>query len=135
MKKNFQAVTAEGKSWEEEIRKILLSYRSNPHPIIERVPANMLFGTELRTALPCVLGLSQQNCPQEMVSKNVDLYKKRVKAYYDRRNHVKPHKFEVGNIVYLKGSAEKGKLDSKFGAARYVFVEFKGRDTCHYVKR
>ena len=67
--------------------------------------------------------MSQQDRPQEGVSENVDLYQKRVKAYYDQRNNVKPHKFEVGGCC----------LESKFGAVRHVIVEFKGKDTCKIV--
>ena len=52
--KNFQAVTVDGRSWEEELPKILMSYRSIPHPMTGKTPASLLFHREIRTELPSV---------------------------------------------------------------------------------
>ena len=54
LKKNFQAVTVDGRSWEEELPKILMSYRSIPHPMTGKTPASLLFHREIRTEHPSV---------------------------------------------------------------------------------
>ena len=43
LRKNFQAVTVDGKSWEEGLPKILVSYRSIPHPMTGKTPVSSFF--------------------------------------------------------------------------------------------
>jgi transposase InsO family protein len=54
LKNNFQAVTLEGRSWEEELPKILMLYRSIPHPMTGKTPASLLFHREICTELPSI---------------------------------------------------------------------------------
>ena len=54
LKKNFQAVMSEGKSWEEELPKILMSYRSIAYPTTGKTPASTLFNREICTRLSFV---------------------------------------------------------------------------------
>ena len=43
LKTNFQAVTVAGRSWEEKLPKILMSYRSIPHPMTEKNAGKFAF--------------------------------------------------------------------------------------------
>ena len=48
LKKNFRAVISEGKSWQEELPKILMLYRASPHPVSGKSPTMLLFNHEIR---------------------------------------------------------------------------------------
>ncbi|CAB4028634.1 Transposon Tf2-9 poly, partial [Paramuricea clavata] len=130
LKKNFQAVTLEGRSWEEELPKILMSYRSIPHPMTGKTPASLLFHREIRTELPSVklnVDVSSSNVEGDARS-----YQKRMKSYHDRKQRAKAHSFVVGDMVYLARSKcdSNSKLKSKFDNIKYVIIDFVGRDTC-----
>ena len=64
------------------------------------------------------------------VEKSVSMYKKRMKAYYDRKKRVKPHRFELGDIVYCAQLQQKSKLTPIFIPEKCVIIEFHGKDTC-----
>ena len=97
LKKHFRAAVSDGKSWEDELPSILMAYRSTCHPMTGASPDVMLFKREILTKLPSV---NVKNFKEvENVEKSVSMYKKRMKAYYDRKR-VKPHRFELGDIVY-----------------------------------
>ena len=129
LKTNFQAVVSEGKSWERELPKILMSYRSIPHPVTGKTPANMLFQREIRTELPSV----EPSCDFNEVEQNARSYQKQMKSYHDQKNHVKEHQFAVGDIVYLARNSSHGKLDARFSTIKCVIIKFQGRDTCKIV--
>ena len=52
LKKNFRAVISEGKSWQKELPKILMTYRASPHQISGKSPSMLLFNHEIRTKVP-----------------------------------------------------------------------------------
>ena len=133
LKNNFQAVTLEGRSWEEELPKILMSYRSIPHPMTGKTPASLLFHREIRTELPSIklnVDVSSSNVEGDARS-----YQKRMKSYHDRKQCAKAHSFVVGDIVYLARSKSdsNSKVKSKFDNIKYVIIDFVGRDTCKVV--
>ena len=47
LKKNFRAAISEGKSWEDELPKILMSYRATPHPVSGKTPTMLLYNHEI----------------------------------------------------------------------------------------
>ena len=67
------------------------------------------------------------------VEKSVSMYKKRMKAYYDRKKRVKLHRFELGDIVYCAQLQQESKLESK--KEKCVIIEFHGKDTCSVVNK
>ena len=74
LKKNFQAVTVEGRSWEEELPKISMSYRSIPHPMTGKTPASLLFCWKICTEpsidqVECLCELKQRRGRCKSVSK------------------------------------------------------------------
>ena len=52
IKENFRAVISEGKSWQEELPKILMLYRTSPHPVSGKLPTMLLFNYKMRTKVP-----------------------------------------------------------------------------------
>lgn len=122
---------AEGKSWENELSKILMSYRSSCHPMTGKSPAVMLLQREIRTKLPSFS--LEAECALEGVKTQVKAYQKRMKAYHDQRNKVQSHKFKIGDVVYCAENVAHGKLSSNFRPERYVVIKFTARDTCSVV--
>ena len=87
LKKHFRAVVSEGKSWEDELPSILMAYSSTCHPMTGASPDVMLVKREIRTKLPSV---NVKNFKEvKNVEKSVSMYKKRMKAYYDRKKKSK----------------------------------------------
>ena len=123
----------DGRSWEEELPKILMSYRSIPYPMTGKTPASLLFHREIRTELPSVK--SKVSMSSSDVPERVKLYQKRMKSYHGSKHCAKAHSFAIGDIVYLAGTRFDGtnKLKSKFDTVKYVIIDFVGRDTCKVV--
>ena len=83
LKKHFGAAVSEGKSWEDELPSILMAYRSTCHPMTGASTDVMLFKRDIRTKLPSV---NVKNFKEvKNVEKSVSMYKKCMKAYYDRK--------------------------------------------------
>ena len=131
LKKNFQAITVDGRSWEEE--KILMSYRSILHPMTGKTSASLLFHREIRTELPSVK--SKVSRSSSGVAERIKLYQKRMKSYHDSKHRAKAHSFAIGDIVYPAWTRSDGtnKLKSKFDTVKYLIIDFVGRDTCKVV--
>ena len=124
LKKNFQTVTLQVRSWEVELPQILMSYRSIPHPTTKKTPASMLFNREIRTKLPEV-DLQTESASSDFEEK--ELYQRQMKRYHDEKYCVKSHYFAVGDVVYVARKNVDGKLVSKFDLTRYVIIDFLGR--------
>jgi hypothetical protein len=122
LKKNFQAISLEGRSWEEELQKMLMSYRSIPHPMTGKTPASWLVHREMRTELPSIKNVDSNS---SNVEGDACLYQKQMKSYHNCKQHAEAHLFVVGDIVYL--------ARSKFDGIKYVIISFIGRDTCKIV--
>ena len=60
------------------------------------------------------------------------LFKKRMKAYYDRKKKSKTA-FELGDIVYCAQLQQKSKFTPIFIPGKCVIIEFHGKDTCSVV--
>lgn len=52
LKKAFRATKCEGKTWKEELPKILMAYHSTPHRASGETPAMLMFGRDIRTKCP-----------------------------------------------------------------------------------
>ena len=45
-------IHTEGKSWQQELQKYPLAYRSTPHTTTGISPADLLYGRKIRTKMP-----------------------------------------------------------------------------------
>ena len=125
LKKNFRAPIAEGKSWQEELPKILMLYRASPHPVSGKSPAMLLFKRELRMKVPHIESNVNTALDQEHRAK-CDSYQTRLKDYHDAKQHAAPHDFNIGDIVYC-ANMKPNKLDSKFSPAKHIIIKLQGR--------
>ena len=128
LKKNFRAAISEGKSWQEELPKILMLYRASPHPVSGKSPSMLLFNREIRMKVPHIESNSNAELDREHPSK-CNLYQASMKDYHDAKQHAAPHNFNIGDIVYCANMKPNNKLDSKFLSAKHVIIETQARDT------
>ena len=126
LKTNFRAVISEGKSWQKELPKILMTYRASPHQICGKSPGMLLFNHEIRTKVPHI----ESNSNTAASALDLDhrskcsLYQAKLKDYHDTKQHASPHNFSVGDVVFC-ANMKPNKLDSKFSLAKHVIIETK----------
>uniref|UniRef100_A0A3P9KEY2 Gypsy retrotransposon integrase-like protein 1 n=1 Tax=Oryzias latipes TaxID=8090 RepID=A0A3P9KEY2_ORYLA len=124
LKKAFKASKCEGKTWKEELPKILMAYRSTPHRASGETPAMLMFGRDIRTKCPNLekdLPLTEKEKATD-VRKHHKEYQTKMKHYADQTSRAKEHNFKAGDIVYI-ASMENGKLDPTFRETRYVLLK------------
>ena len=123
LKKNFRAVISEGKSWQKELPKILMTYRASPHQISGKSPSVLLFNHEIRTKVPHIE--SNSNTAASALDRDhrskCSLYQAKLKDYHDTKQHASPHNFSVGDVVFC-ANMKPNKLDSKFSLAKHVII-------------
>ena len=121
---------SEGKSWQKELPKILMTYRASPHQISGKSPSMLLFNHEIRTKVPHIESNSDTAASaldRDHRSK-CSLYQAKLKDYHDTKQHASPHNFSVGDVVFC-ANMKPNKLDSKFSLAKHIIIETKARDT------
>ncbi|KAL7824648.1 hypothetical protein SRHO_G00344920 [Serrasalmus rhombeus] len=124
LKKAFRAITCEGKTWKEELPKILMAYRSTPHRASGETPAMLMFGRDIRTKCPNLekeCGTPKGKEETTNVRNHHEEYKTKMKQYADQTSRAKEHNFQVGDTVYI-ANMENGKLDPTFRDIRYVLL-------------
>ena len=124
LKKNFRAVISEGKSWQKELPKILMTYRASPHQISGKSPSMLLFNHEIRTKVPHIE--SNSNTAASALDRDhrskCSLYQAKLKDYHDIKQRAPPHNFSVGDVVFC-ANMKPNKLDSKSSLAKHVIIE------------
>ena len=85
LKKNFRAAISEGKSWEKELPKILMSYQATPHPVSGKSPSMLLFNREIRMKVPHVDSNQTSQNDDELQSR-CHKYQERMKDH-DKKNN------------------------------------------------
>ena len=126
--KNFRAVIAEGKSWQRELLKILMSYWATPHPISGNSTAKLLFNHKIHMKVPHI-ELSPDPQLEQAHRAKCESYQARLKDYHDTRCHTDLHDFKVGEVVFC-ANMRPSKLDSKFQSAKHVIVKAQRHFRC-----
>ena len=127
--KEMMAVQAEKKDWRSELNKYLLAYRSTPHTITGKSPAELLYGRNLSTKLPELADFddSDEATHPEVRNRNADK-KQRGADYVDKR-HNAAHKPDVqeGELVLLAIEKRKEtKLSTSYEKEPYNAIERHG---------
>ena len=115
---------AKGSSWEKDINKFLLAYRSTPHSVTGVTPAELMYNRKLRTKLPS-FSLESNVCNDEQIRDRDMKCKSRSKDYFDLANNAKVTDVNVGDLVVLKQDKEN-KVSPNFHYVPYKVVEKKG---------
>ncbi|XP_062578034.1 uncharacterized protein K02A2.6-like [Saccostrea cucullata] len=122
--KRIRIAQAESKNWKTEIRKYLFAYRTTPHTTTGVPPAELMFRRKLRTKLPQVENLQENDYDEGVRDK--DAYSKyRNKIYIDEKRDAQECDLELGDSVLLK-KATKDKMDTPYHVEPYTLVQKTG---------
>ncbi|KAI8514170.1 hypothetical protein Bbelb_084940 [Branchiostoma belcheri] len=97
--KTVKAAVVEGKSWKQELHKMLRSYRATPHTTTNHPPATLLFQRAMKTRLP-ELTLKQPEVNKE-AKQNDQKAKMEMKKYTDRKRKAKENNIDIGDTVLV----------------------------------
>ena len=123
--KALRAAYAEGKDWRTELDVFLLAYRSTPHCVTGRSPAELLF--KIRTKLPELSESQLQPARQDAAVHSADAVRKekgRVHANSVRR--AKESMVKQGDKVLLR-QQKQNKLSTPYERDPYTVINRKGQ--------
>ena len=102
IKESLGAQLNEGKTFTDAVRTILQTYRSTPHALTQRTPAELMIGRKLRFPLE---GLKppQTHTPNiTVLAESIRRKQERTKAYTDKRRHSRDTSVKRGDCLRMK---------------------------------
>ena len=125
--KAMRAAQAERKDWKSELNKYLLAYRSTPHSITGKSPAELLYGRKLSTKLPELAGFDDYDEATHPEVRDRDAERKQRGADYVDKRHNAADKPDVqeGELVLLEKRKET-KLSTSYEKEPYKVIERHG---------
>lgn len=100
-------------------------YRSSPHSITKKSPAEMMYGRVIRDKLPTM----HQPLDTDEETRDTDRENKaKGKIYADKHRNAKPNDVKVGDIVLVKRQVVNNKLDSPFETTEYEVIKRSGSE-------
>ena len=112
IKERLGAQLKEGKTFTDAVRTILQTYRSTPHALTRRTPAELMISRKLRFPLEC-LKPPQTHTPNiTVLGESIKRKQERTKAYTDKRRHSRETSMKPGYWVRTKRPIRKHKLAS-----------------------
>ena len=124
LKKTIQASVAEGQNWRVTLDNFLLSYRTTPHSITGKTPAELMFGRNIRDKIP---GMNQSSFDRHNVRKRDRQKKMEGKRYFDTKNKSKPHSINVGDEVLTTNvNPKRNKLTPRWNTNPGTVIQVKG---------
>ena len=120
--KRLRIAHAEGRDWRKELQTYLLAYRTTPHATTGASPARLLFGRELRTKLPHLTAI-----PDDQEIRDRDAEKKgSAKLYADHKRRAEHSDTRPGDEVLVRIEQRHDKLETTFHPEPYRVVARKG---------
>lgn len=110
--KFIKTCCVEGRRWQTEMHKFLLTYRNTPHCTTTIAPAVMLMNRKLRCKLPCLPQVSEHMPKAE---KENEKRKEKNKKYYDGKRKLKVSDVKKGDWVLVK-QKKRNKLSTNFSS-------------------
>lgn len=118
--KRVKIAYAEGADYKSELRKYIVAYRNTPHSITGKSPAEMLFGRKLRTKLPHITDV--HNDDGESRDRDQELKHSMVEV---KNRHRSFHKTVVGDRVLVRRE-NPSKIQTPFHHEPYRVLEVQG---------
>jgi hypothetical protein len=112
---------AEGKRWQDELPKFLLTYRNTPHCTTKIAPAEMLMNRKLRDKLPSIMKESEYKEKAEAENAKVEA---RNEKYYNKKK-MKKSEVKEGDWVLVK-QRKTNKLSTNFNTTPMKVTRVKG---------
>ena len=138
--KTLKIAQSEGKDMKRELYRFLLAYRSTPHQTTGVSPSELLFGRTIRTKLPTLSKVSQNELLDHFSynDKSVPMYRKDEsvrerdaerklvgKEYADEKRNACESSVKVGDDLLLK-QKKLNKLSTEFEKTPYKVIEKQG---------
>jgi hypothetical protein len=123
--KAMKAAEVEGKRWQDEINKFLLSYRSSPHSVTGVPPATLMFNRAIRTKLPQLR--SEKSILFEGIRERDWREKLKSKDYVDSKRKSEFVDVKAGDQVLVK-SSKTDKLSFNFEPKPWVVLSKSGNE-------
>ena len=138
--KTLKIAQSEGKDMKRELYRFLLAYRSTPHQTTGVSPSELLFGRTIRTKLPTLSRVSQNELLDHFSysDKSVPMYRKDEsvrerdaerklvgKEYADEKRNACESSVKVGDDLLLK-QKKLNKLSTEFEKTPYKVIEKQG---------
>lgn len=109
--------------WEADLLDYLLMYHSTPQETTGVSPGQMMFGRELRNAVP---SLEKKDALDWEGARDHDMIlKEKCKNRCDERRAAKPHSLKQGDLVIMR-NLKPGALEPRFRAEEYEVVDING---------
>ena len=121
--KAIKTACSEGKDWRAYIYTFLLAYRSTPHTITGKSPAEIMFGRKLRTKLP---EMERKTVEDTEIRSREEERKAKIKEYGDGRRKASESTIKVGDKVLVTYLRKANKLSTTFGKEIHEVVGRKG---------
>lgn len=118
--KRVRIAYSEGLDYKSEVRKYLVSYRNTPHSITGKSPAEMLFGRKIRTKLPQIQDI--HNDEIECRDHDSELKHSMVES---RNRGREPHTTKVGDMVLLRRE-NPSKIQTTFHHNPFKVIQVSG---------
>lgn len=98
-------------NWQEDLQKFLLMYRSTPHSVTLKAPAELMFNRNIRDKLPTI----EQRIDEDGELRDRDAEMKlKGKEYTDQKRRAKPNDIKEGDEVVVKRQVITNKLATTF---------------------
>lgn len=111
--------------WRDELQRYLIMYRSTPHSVTLKSPAELMFNRNIKDKLPSI---SQPLEVDEEVRDRDKEKKQMGKEYGDQRRRAKQIDIDVGEKVFIKRQVVPNKLASTFDPTTFTVVKRNGSE-------
>lgn len=111
------------RDWMEDLQEYLLMYRSTPHSITLKSPAELMFNRPIRDKLPSFKQATESD--GELYDRDTS-EKEKGKEYADRKRHAKQNETKEGDEVVAMRTMPSNKLATRFEPTVYKVVQRNG---------
>ena len=118
IKESLGAQLKEEETFTDAVRTILQTYRSTPHTLTQRTPAELMIGRKLRFTLECMKPPQTQTPIITVLAESIRRKQERTKAYTDKRRHSQDTSMKRGDRVRTKRPIRKHKLGSSLSYSK-----------------
>ncbi|XP_003731307.2 uncharacterized protein K02A2.6-like [Strongylocentrotus purpuratus] len=112
IKESLKANLADGMTFDKAIQTLLRTYRSTPHSLTGKTPAELMLGRNLRMPFNILKPPVSEPASTQAEAREIERKQQSMKAYTDKRRRAITPKFAIGDWVRVKRPNRKHKLAS-----------------------
>ena len=107
LKKTLKNAYASNKDLNQEIERLLRTYRSTPHSTTNKSPSELLFGYSRTSRLPELFEEANSSPAHQQARKEDQKAKAKMKKHGDKRLHARKSNLQIGDKVLLNRQLEE----------------------------